>query len=84
MKAEEVLEKQGFKIMCHQKDDDVLHDVFVKPLIQAMEEYASIKQDELIEKAAREYYRSSYIMKDEKERTVHIDEFKNWLKSKLI
>jgi hypothetical protein len=50
MKAEEVLEKQGFKIMCHQKDDDVLHDVFVKPLIQAMEEYASIKQDELIEK----------------------------------
>jgi hypothetical protein len=35
----------------------------------------------LIEKAAREYYRSSYIMKDEKERTVHIDEFKDWLKS---
>jgi hypothetical protein len=82
MKAEEILRK-----ICGYTDNDKMglsDDITAEEALDAMEDYASIKQDELIEKAAREYYRSSYIMKDEKERTVHIDEFKNWLKSKLI
>lgn len=81
MKAEEVLEKQGFKIMCHQKDDDVLHDVFVKPLIQAMEEYASIKQDELIENAVTKYCNSSLVIKTASGHVVNDKEFSDWLKS---
>lgn len=47
--AEEILEKQGFKITCHRKDADQINDVFIEPLFEAMETYHEAKlKNELI------------------------------------
>ena len=40
-KAEEILEKHGFVISCHKENADQIHQLFIKPILEAMEEYAS-------------------------------------------
>jgi len=79
--AEEILEKQGFKIMCHKKDDDVLHDIFIKPLLEAMQIYARQESerriDEFIEKIVNGFIAKNYF----EDIGIVAYEFKDWLKS---
>jgi hypothetical protein len=88
MKAEEILSKHNVFINVYQ-EEKYNNDEFSKALIDAMEEYASIKQDELIEKICEESHKTNGISSD---KVIFIEEtvagfniteinFKDWLKS---
>ncbi len=52
--AEEILEKYGFKIICHKEDADAINDIFVQPIVAAMQEFATLHAQRIADKMVSE------------------------------